>query len=172
MSEKTLRLLCQNFVLAVVIFFALITFLACYDALFPPVQVYGAEISDQELCEDLVKEINELRTQNGVSPLTVDSRLVSIASRRSKEATEDFSHYYPDGSMGVDLIPGNIWKGENLSFICSPATEREAVDTMMADLKGSPTHKENMVFADFAKIGVAAYTTEGGKITVAYMFSS
>ena len=71
------------------------------------------------------------------------------------------------------MIPGDIWKGENLSYIDNPESVAEAETTMFAALKNSETHMKNMLFEEFSQVGIAAYFDNNKeKLTVAYMFCS
>ena len=129
----------------------------------------------------MLKKMNDLRKTKKVSDLATDSTLNSYAATRAEEASEKWSHTRPDGSQGCDMIPATKWRGENLSYVIFPKfnyTEKEqqqAADVMYNNLVASPTHYDNMVFKSFTKVGIRTYvseTSEGVKLTTAYMFSN
>ena len=119
----------------------------------------------------LVNEINALRAKNGLAPLVMDKTLNSVAEVRSEECSQKWSHTRPNGKQGVDAIPGNVWKGENLSMMEGSASEATTAE-MFRMLCESPTHYDNMVFEEFTRIGVSSYEAADGCVYVAYMFAS
>lgn len=119
----------------------------------------------------LMNEINALRAKNGLAPLVMDKTLNSVAEVRSKECSQMWSHTRPNGKQGVDAIPGNVWKGENLSMMEGSADEYTTAE-MFHMLCESPTHLDNMVFEEFTRIGIASYEAADGCVYVAYMFAS
>ncbi|MCR4590713.1 MAG: CAP domain-containing protein [Lachnospiraceae bacterium] len=119
----------------------------------------------------MLQNINELRASQGLKALAIDSSLISIANIRSKEASSKWSHTRPNGEQGVKMIPGNKWKGENLSYVRETEDVEEASKIMFDNLVASPAHYDNMVFGEYTRIGISSYVGNG-KITVAYMFSS
>lgn len=133
--------------------------------------VMASEMSEAKQELQLVKEINNLRAENGLSPLVIDSELNKVASVRSAEASQKWSHTRPNGKQGVDAIPGNVWKGENLSMMEGSASEATTAE-MFRMLCESPTHYDNMVFEEFTRIGVSSYEAADGCVYVAYMFAS
>ncbi len=134
------------------------------------VNAYGA-VDTNALNNAMLEKINELRSSLGAQPLRIDSSLITVANLRSEEASEAWSHTRPNGEQGVVLIPGNKWKGENLSNVTETDDVAKASEVMFGNLVASPTHYDNMVFDEFTCIGISSFV-EGGKITVAYMFSS
>ena len=129
----------------------------------------------------MLASINELRAQNGLSALTLDSNLVSIAETRSEEASVLWSHTRPNGGKGADMISHDKWRGENLSYVTysnysgSDSEQSSAASLMFKNLCNSPSHYDNMVFSSYTKIGIATSVsqTDGGtKVTTAYMFSN
>lgn len=141
------------------------------------VPVYAGNAPRVESMEEsLLQEINELRSSKGLSPLDMDADLVKVASIRAKEASSKWSHERPNGTDGVDIIPGNVWKGENLSCCAGDEenilTEDIAVELQFSDMLHSKTHRENMLFDEFGRIGIYSYVDASGKVTTAYLFAS
>lgn len=129
----------------------------------------------------LLADINNLRAEQGLPALALDSELNSYAAVRSEEITTLWSHTRPDGTSGSDMISSNKWRGENLSYITygsfgfSEEEQNTAADSVFASLKASPSHYSNMVSGNYTKIGIYTYITNTGsgvKLSTAYMFSN
>ena len=133
--------------------------------------VMASEMSEAKQELQLVKEINNLRAKNGLAPLTMDKTLNSVAEVRSEECSQMWSHTRPNGKQGVDAIPGNVWKGENLSMMEGSADEYTTAE-MFRMLCESPTHLDNMLFNEFTRVGISSYEAADGCVYVAYMFAS
>lgn len=133
--------------------------------------VEASEIASAKQELQLVREINNLRAENGLAPLVIDSELNKVASVRSAEASQKWSHTRPNGKQGLDAIPGNVWKGENLSMMEGSADEYTTAE-MFRMLCESPTHLDNMLFEEFTRVGISSYEAADGCVYVAYMFAS
>ena len=133
--------------------------------------VEASEIASAKQELQLVKEINNLRAKNGLAPLVMDKTLNSVATVRSEECSQMWSHTRPNGKQGVDAIPGNVWKGENLSMMEGSADEYTTAE-MFRMLCESPTHLDNMLFEEFTRVGISSYEAADGCVYVAYMFAS
>lgn len=128
----------------------------------------------------LLGNINELRQEKGVEPLVIDEELTKIAEIRAQEASLTWSHIRPDGTHGYDMVEAKQWSGENLAYVKYADFEytdselSETADFMYANLAASPAHYDNMIFANFDKIGISTYTVSdenGTKLVTAFMFS-
>ncbi len=129
----------------------------------------------------MLQKMNELRASVGVGSLSIDPTLNSYAATRSVEATTKWSHTRPNGAQGCDMIPGNKWRGENLSYVTFPdfsysqEEQEQAAQIMFDNLVASPTHYDNMTFGSFTKVGIrtnVANTGNGVRLTTAYLFSN
>ncbi len=60
--------------------------------------------SDAEKVEEVVRMINEMRTEAGLEPLIVDDRLMEAAQIRAEELGVDYGHERPDGSLGYSVL--------------------------------------------------------------------
>lgn len=152
------------------IFTKRIFFLAALFSVLSCVNV-SAAVDTNTLNNNMLQNINDLRASLGLNALRIDSSLISIANIRSDEAGEEWSHTRPNGEQGVEMIPADRWRGENLSNITETEDVSEAARIMFDNLVESPDHYDNMVFEEFTRIGISSHV-ENGKITVAYMFSS
>jgi uncharacterized protein YkwD len=109
--------------------------------------------------QDVVKYTNQYRARHGVRAVTLDKSLTFVASYRSTEMAQRdiLSHTRPDGSKFYDLAKsyGITYRyiGENIGAYHRSA--KEVVDGWYA----SPSHKANMLSANYSKIGVGVGMT-------------
>jgi uncharacterized protein YkwD len=98
--------------------------------------------------------INAVRVQNGLQPLTLSTALVADAKIRAAECAVQFSHTRPDGSSWYTLDSANMY-GENLA--ANYANAEDVVSAWMA----SPTHRANLLCADFTTCEMEEYKVGG-----------
>ena len=111
------------------------------------------------LAAELLKQINQKRTANGLSTLSYSADLQASADIRAKESVQSFSHLRPDGrgcetAVTVDYMV----TGENLIQVTS---EFATADIMMDTWMNSPTHRNNILLASFTKMAVGIYVSNG-----------
>ena len=116
-------------------------------------------LSLDNLAAELLKQINQKRTANGLSMLSYSADLQASADIRAKESVQNFSHLRPDGrgcetAVTVDYTV----TGENLIQVTNEfATADIMVDTWM----NSPSHRNNILLASFTKMAVGIYVSNG-----------
>ncbi len=114
--------------------------------------------------EEVIKLTNTERTKNGLSKLTVNSRLATAAQKRAVETSQKLSHTRPNGqSWSTVLKEYNIKytaAGENIAY--NYYTAAEAMEGWM-DSQG---HRANILNAKFKNIGVGLYEKDGVKYCV------
>ena len=121
----------------------------------PRVLGYAANIAPSEV----VRLTNEKRAQNGLAPLSENSVLSSAALAKGNDMISKgyWAHFAPDGTSPWSFFSSFGYKyryaGENLARDFSSAST--AVDAWM----NSPTHKENILNANYREIGIGV--TEG-----------
>ncbi|MCR5033471.1 MAG: hypothetical protein K6A92_11510 [Lachnospiraceae bacterium] len=126
---------------------------------------------------------NDFRSGLGLQTLKTESFLEDVATLRSEEAHEVWSHTRPDGSWCLDLIPQSRPAAENLSYIKKPSLEetdaycRAVAEKLFQSLLDSPTHYDNIVKANVGHIGIRTYVTRetednNYQFTTAYIFSN
>ncbi len=117
--------------------------------------------------------VNAERTRVGVTPLSANSYLDSVAQIRSKETIQLFSHTRPDGQPWSSLIDSNSYPytiiGENLCmtshvgdgsytyqdrWVGSQTQIEAAAGWLFTLLKNSPGHYANMIHEDFTECGI------------------
>ena len=111
------------------------------------------------LAAELLKQINQKRTANGLSTLSYSSDLQASADIRAKESVQNFSHLRPDGrgcetAVTVDYTV----TGENLIQVTN---EFATADIMMDTWMNSPTHRNNILLPSFTKMAVGIYVSNG-----------
>ncbi|KAA9009432.1 CAP domain-containing protein [Histidinibacterium aquaticum] len=143
--------------------------LVCLCAALPPAQAQQEPGGDwlRELSLDLV---NEARTEEGLSELTLDDALVSAAQGHAQNMlAEDFyAHVAPDGETPRDRIldaGGNPWAltGENIARCvgCETPPDAERVEAFQDGWMDSPEHRENILSPGFESYGFALASGDG-----------
>ena len=111
--------------------------------------------------QEMLGYVNQLRANEGVSALTLDSNLNLAATVRALEMawSGKFSHTRPNGqdcfSVYSELGIRSSAKGENI------AGYNANVKSTFEQWNNSPGHHANMVSTDFTKIGVGKVTLNG-----------
>lgn len=99
----------------------------------------------------VLDDVNEERIEEGLSELTFNEVLNEVAAIRAEECSEVFSHNRPNGQLGIEMLPQDKWRGENL------AKNFDYADDVVEAWMESPTHKDNILFEEFNECGIAYY---------------
>ncbi|HSA84342.1 MAG TPA: CAP domain-containing protein [Patescibacteria group bacterium] len=119
-------------------------------------QVLG--ISANITAQDLLTFTNQKRQENGLVPLTLNDQLANAADQKATHmfANNYWAHIAPDGTTPWYFIKNAgyeyLYAGENLAR--GFTTAQAVVDAWMA----SPTHRENMLSANYQEVGFAIQT--------------
>ncbi len=109
--------------------------------------------------EQVVALVNQERAKQGLSPVTLDSRLSAAAQVRAKEAAQSFSHTRPNGASCFTALKeaGVSYRGagENIAY------GQRTPAAVMRDWMNSSGHRANILKAKYTKIGVG-YTVING----------
>lgn len=126
---------------------------------------YISQFTIAEAAENmsLVNQINEIRAEAGVCELKVDAKLEKAAAIRAKEASVNWSHVRPDGTAWY-TVDRRIMGGENL------AKGQESQDQLVEEWMNSPSHADNILFADFRTTGIGVYVAEDGTVYTCQAF--
>lgn len=123
-----------------------------------PTQVKGEALSAPVTTGNaLVDEINRVRFENGVNPLSIDNSLNTIALERTKDMVTNnyYAHQSPDGTDFSHLLKRERisydYACENLDLAFSGAESTYVAD-WMASNKG---HRECLLNNQVTKVGVA-----------------
>ncbi len=122
-----------------------------------------------------VELVNRERKKLGLPLLTIDPTLIAVAREHSKEMMEKkyFSHQSPtpglktpmDRFLKVVPKPEYACVGENL-FYCTVVDVQRGHQAFM----NSPTHRDNVVFPRYEKIGVGIIKNEKGEFWITQMY--
>jgi uncharacterized protein YkwD len=132
----------------------------------------------QETSEErrFVELVNVERTRRGLNALTIEPLLIAVARDHSAEMRDKsyFNHTSPTAALrtpmdryltAVQIRPGYACVGENL-YWCSMADVQRGHRAFM----NSPTHRENLLFPRFDRIGVGIVKDARGQFWVTEMF--
>lgn len=135
----------------------------------PETETPDNETPDNETSEDstshayikqVVNLVNTERAKEGLSPLTIDTKVQAAAQVRAVECEQSFSHTRPNGSsFATALKEQNVsYKsaGENIAW--GQRSPEEVVNAWM----NSSGHRANIMNPNFTTIGVGYYRNARG----------
>ena len=128
----------------------------------------GADVDPASAEAQFVGLINQLRSNNGVQPLEVDSGLQDIAERWAQQmAAANGIRHNPHLVHEVDSEVTTEWTklGENVGWDYS-------VQDLFDAFVNSPKHYANLVDPTFSKLGVGVAVTSSGQIFTSHEFMS
>ncbi len=120
---------------------------------------YNYDIANQVL--DLV---NQERTAQGLSTLTMDSELLDCAMIRASECSISFSHTRPNGTECFSIC--SKMNGENI------AAYQKNAQSVMVSWMNSQGHKDNILKDDYKSIGIGCFIAADGAYYWVQCFSS
>ena len=107
-------------------------------------------ISRKPAFEEMLKQVNKVRSKAGVPALKLDYKMCAAAMLRAQETVEQFSHTRPDGTECFTVFKqyGITYShaGENI------AAGSKTVSGTMEQWINSQGHYENMVNPNFSKL--------------------
>lgn len=136
----------------------------------------AAETRETEEEQRFVELLNQERVRRGLRPLTVDPVLIRVAREHSAEMRDKsyFNHTSPTSGIETPMArylracsarPEYACVGENL-FYCSIVDVQRGHNAFM----NSPTHRENVLFPRYERIGVGIIKNDRGEFWVTQMF--
>ncbi|PCN57068.1 sporulation protein, partial [Clostridioides difficile] len=114
--------------------------------------------------KEVVDLVNIERSKAGLNPLTLDSSISNVATKKSQDMIDNnyFSHNSPTYGSPFDMLKkfGISYKtaGENIAM--GQKTPKEVVNAWM----NSEGHRKNIMNPNFSKIGVGVAQKSGGSI--------
>jgi uncharacterized protein YkwD len=117
------------------------------------------------LVHQMVDQVNAVRAESGLPPMTQDEALRALAFERSLDMAERryFSHTTPEGVDVFAMIEqrGIPYRtaGENLAWNTYP--EPEAAQVAFRSLLDSPPHRANLLNPEFRQLGVGVASIAG-----------
>ena len=130
------------------------------------VTLKASEMNDYE--NTVAAMINNVRVQNGLNAIAANGLLNEVASIRSQDliSRNYVSHYTPEGTNVFDVMRANgvsfSYAGENLAQ-SAPASVGTPEGFLNAWLN-SPTHKANILRAQYTKIGVSMVEIDSRRV--------
>lgn len=110
--------------------------------------------------QEVVDLVNAERAKEGLSPLTLDTKVSAAAQVRAKECEQSFSHTRPNGSsFATALKEQNVSyrnAGENIAW------GQRSPEAVMNAWMNSSGHRANIMNANFTTIGVGYYQNANG----------
>lgn len=103
--------------------------------------------------QQMVKLVNDARTQNGVPALKVDMQLTNVARIKAQDMIDNkyFSHYSPKYGSPFDMMKAfgikYVKAGENIAG-------NSSVQNAFNSLMNSPGHRQNILSPDYTHIGI------------------
>jgi len=131
----------------------------------------GTGITHNETETYYLNAVNQLRSQKGLKPLIIDSRLSNSAKDKAIDmgSNKYWGHYAPVGRSFADFIwahsPNAVTVGENLAKCYT--SKKEAFDALVA----SPTHYAIMT-GNFTNFGVSELLNKNDSCTYTVMHFS
>ena len=115
--------------------------------------------SQGDFASQVVALVNAERAKQGLSALTIDTKVQQAALMRAKESAQSFSHTRPNGSsFSTALTEAGVpytRSGENIAY--GQTTPQQVVQAWM----DSAGHRANILDAGFTHIGVGYAVVDG-----------
>lgn len=125
--------------------------------------------SQGDFASQVVALVNAERAKQGLSALTVDTKVQQAALVRAKESAQSFSHTRPNGSsFSTALTEADVsyrTAGENIAY--GQSTPQQVMNAWM----NSSGHRANILNANYTTIGVG-YTVINGTAYWAQLFTA
>lgn len=115
------------------------------------ISVFAADRNDAKAAFD---QVNEIRVQNGLAPLTWNDEIEEAADIRAAECEVKFSHTRPDGSSWY-TANSDLLYGENLAKGYSDS------DSVVNAWMNSKAHKDNILSDEFSSGAISVYEENG-----------
>ena len=126
-------------------------------------------ISQGDFASQVVALVNAERAKQGLSALTIDTKVQQAALVRAKESAQSFSHTRPNGSsFSTALTEAGVsyrTAGENIAY--GQSTPQQVMNAWM----NSSVHRANILNANYTTIGVG-YTVINGTAYWAQLFTA
>jgi len=110
--------------------------------------------------EEILRQINEVREERGLSPYELSEDFCRYADIRAGEQEKCFSHTRPDGRRWYTVSP-SVYR-ENIAHIENSEQEKYLITAWME----SDSHRANVLSKESRKIGIGIYETDGEQYVV------
>lgn len=106
-------------------------------------------------------QINAARSDAGVSTLSLDARLSAIASARSYELSQLWSHTRPDGRSYATVLDDYGYSAGTVTELLVYVSGSEDAAAMVGKWMDSDTHKESLLRESCTAVGIGVYRADG-----------
>jgi uncharacterized protein YkwD len=139
----------------------------------PPQPVSNLVLSPREAL--LLAAMNEARVAAGLSALVPRADLTEVARARSEEMTRlgYFAHYHPDGTSAYQLMAeaGITFSAAGENLVKTFGDVEHSVEIGFQALMNSSTHRDNILKAVYARVGVGSFTSDDGVTIITVVFT-
>lgn len=127
------------------------------------------EVSYSSYALEVIRLVNVERAKYGLSELTYTDSLMNAANKRAVEQETVFSHTRPNGTSCFTVLQeyGISYSGAGENIAMGQRTPVEVVNAWM----NSQGHRENILNANFTKIGVGCYLGSNGTYYWSQLFT-
>lgn len=125
--------------------------------------------SEENYAQDVLALVNEERAKEGITPLVLDDSLNEAAMVRANELVQSFSHDRPDGSACFTVLneKGITYHAAGENIAMGQSTPAMVMDSWM----NSEGHRNNILSANFGKLGVGFVKSESGQYYWVQLFT-
>lgn len=113
--------------------------------------------------------VNQNRLNAGLTPLVRDEKLMEAANQRATEIATKFSHTRTNETSCFTVLDDfqcDYWcAGENIAF-----GQRHA-SWVVEDWMNSPSHRANIMYEDYGRIGIGLYESSDGTLYWTQIFT-
>ena len=111
------------------------------------IQVKG--VCDYTKANEILNIVNQRRSENGLSALTMDTELLNAAMDRAMETGIYYSHTRPNGDSCFTIL--SKLNGENI------AVNYQSSESVMTGWMNSSGHRANILSTNFKSIGIGCF---------------
>ncbi len=114
-------------------------------------EITNQGISAEE--QQMVDLVNKARQENGLQPLTVDTKVAELARMKSKDMIDNnyFSHNSPTYGSPFEMLKNY---GVSYSSAGENIAGNQTVENAHESLMNSPGHRSNILSSDYTHIGI------------------
>lgn len=112
----------------------------------------------QAYAQKVTELLNEERSKNGLSKLTLRKDITALANERAVELKTLYSHTRPDGTKITTTMINDLLASSTAENIARGQTTPEEV---MTDWMNSKSHRENILSPKYDGVGIGYYESEG-----------
>lgn len=113
--------------------------------------------TDYEKAFECLRLVNQERSAQGLTPLTMNETLMSEAMQRAAECAVNFDHYRPDGTKCYTIAEegGPAVNAENI------AANQRTAESVMESWMNSAGHKANILGSTYNSVGIGCVNHNG-----------